>query len=406
MRRSRLPLAVLVSVLLHGALGLWWGSRPARTQAVVPARREPLTVEVVERAPARAPPVPPPPVAPPVVPPHRAPRPPAVRAAPPAVVARPPAAPPPPAAAPQEARDVPRAVRLFPGAAGLAVVPAPPSDPPSSGHTMRAGEEPSAEQLRAEERQRVHDRVQEAVEDELAMGRVENGLVDSYFGEMNRALERGLTGSALFGYQGVLDHFFRAGPERTRGLTEMAKRYQAYGVTGNPDGRSGASGRSLEDVARGGAWRSEGPNALEQLGDYTKGSSALSLQLRLEQSPTGALLDVKVLEGSGNPLFDAYVLERVPVALAGLGTASEHFARRTRAPTVRSVWRVDGWVSFTRTIKLAELSTLDASDAAYLSALLATSLLKGGFDEVRGEVSVPDVRRPHFDIHTRLERVY
>ncbi|MFY0576931.1 hypothetical protein ACN28S_23755 [Cystobacter fuscus] len=36
---------------------------------------------------------------------------------------------------------------------------------------------------------------------------MENGLVDTYFGQMDHALEKGLTGASLFDYQGVLRHF-------------------------------------------------------------------------------------------------------------------------------------------------------------------------------------------------------
>jgi hypothetical protein len=135
-------------------------------------------------------------------------------------------------------------------------------------------------------------------------------------------------------------------------------------------------------------------------------SNTLSVELELEQSPTGQLLGVKMLRGSGNSLFDSYVLEKVPTSLAKLDSASENFAARTRGPTVRSIWSVKGRVSFSRTIKLSKLHTLDAADAAYVSALLSTGLLAGSFEETRGEVTITDLRRPHFEIRTELLRVY
>jgi hypothetical protein len=250
----------------------------------------------------------------------------------------------------------------------------------------------------------VRGRVQGFLDDELALERVENGLVDTYFSQMDHALEKALTGASLFDYQGVLRHFFPAGS--ARGLLEGAQR---YGATGSPDDPTGGpSGTErLEDVARSGtAGARARSRARDPLGELDKRANTLSVELELEQSPTGQLLGVKVLRGSGNPLFDTYVLEKVPASLAALGPASENFAARTRAPTVRSVWNVEGRVSFSRTLKLSKLHTLDAADAAYVSALLATSLLGGSFEETRGEVTIIDVRRPHFDVRTRLLRVY
>ncbi|OJH42838.1 hypothetical protein BON30_00775 [Cystobacter ferrugineus] len=274
------------------------------------------------------------------------------------------------------------------------------------GHTWRPGEGPSPEQRLAEERERVRGRVQGFLDDGLATARVDNGLVDTYFGQMDHALEKGLTGAPLFDYQGVLRHFFPGGSMRE--LLEGAAR---YGATGNPDDATGGpSGTDrLEDVARSGTAGARARRARDPLGELDRsvaGANTLSVELELEQSPTGQLLGAKLLRGSGNSLFDTYVLDKVPPSLAALGPASENFAARTRAPTVRSVWNVEGRVSFSRTIKLSKLHTLDASDAAYVSALLATSLLGGSFEETRGEVTIIDVRRPHFDIRTRLLRVY
>jgi hypothetical protein len=240
----------------------------------------------------------------------------------------------------------------------------------------------------------------------VATGRVENGLVDRYFGEMDRALEKGLTGAPLFAYEGVLQHFFKPGPGWTAGFREFQAQAKSYGSLGTPDAMGGLRGEHVEGVRRSGARARSATTFAEQVDAYSRGSSALHVEVELEQSPTGRVLGVKLLESSHNPLFDAYVLENVPKALEDLGPASEHFAQRTRGPTVRSVWSVDGRVSFTRTVKLSELSKLDASDAAYLSGLTVLGVMSGGFDEVRGEVYVPDLRRPHFDIRTRLLRAY
>jgi hypothetical protein len=242
--------------------------------------------------------------------------------------------------------------------------------------------------------------VQGFLDDGLASLRVQNGLVDTFFGDMDKALEKGLSGAPLFSYQGVFKHFFKASPQRGQALRDMLAKAGRYGASGGPD----APGASLGSEAGGRA--GSRPSSVDVVEAYSRSAGTLHVELELEQSRTGQVLAVKVLVGSGNPLFDAYVVEHVPASLAALGPAPEHFAARTKGPTVRSAWAVDGHVSFARTLKVSKLDEVDASDAAYLSALLPLGLLSGNFEETRGEVIIPDFRRPHFDIKTRLLRVY
>jgi hypothetical protein len=243
----------------------------------------------------------------------------------------------------------------------------------------------------------------------MASLRVRNGLVDTYFGEMDKALEKGLSGAPLFAYEGVFKHFFEATPERGQGLRDVLKSFGNYGATGSPDGAGGPSGTDrLEDVARSGTAGTRArsrPSAVDMFETYNKAAGALHVTLELEQSRTGKVLGVKLLDSSGNPLFDTYVVERVPQSLEALGPASEHFAVRSKG-NVRSVWGIDGHVSFSRTIRFSKLGELRADDAAYISALMPLGLLSGNFEETRGEVIIPDFRRPHFDIRTQLLRVY
>jgi hypothetical protein len=302
-------------------------------------------------------------------------------------------------------------VVLRPGPGGIPVGPVTGAIPGgSTGRTLRPGDGPSPEQLRAEERERVRGRVQGFLDDGLATLRVQNGLVDSFFGDMDGALEKGLSGAPLFAYQGVLKHFFKATPERGQALRELLASAERYGASGSPVALGESSGSErLEDAARSGAAGARArtqPSAVDTVDAYSRRAGALYAKLELEQSHTGQVLSVKLVTGSGNPLFDAYVLERVPTSLAALGPAPEHFAARARSPVVRSVWAVEGHVSFARTLKLSKLDELDAEDAAYLSALMPLGLLSGNFEETRGEVIIPDFRRPHFDIRTQLLRVY
>jgi hypothetical protein len=252
--------------------------------------------------------------------------------------------------------------------------------------------------------------VQGFLDDGLATLRVENGLVDSFFGEMDKALEKGLSGAPLFGYQGVLQHFFKTTPEQGQGLRELLKSVERYGASGSPVALGESSGSErLEDAARSGAAGARArtrPSAVDTIDAYSRRAGSLHAKLDLEQSPTGQVLSVKLVQGSGNALFDAYVLERVPTSLSALGPAPEHFSARMKGAVVRSTWAIEGRVSFARTLKLSKLDKLDAEDAAYISALMPLGLLSGNFEETRGEVIIPDFRRPHFDIRTELLRVY
>lgn len=405
MRRSRLLQALFLSLALHLGLGLvLYLTPPPKRERISwdDPRGEPVQFEVVERTPPPRKEEPSPPTAPPAA--TKSPRPP--RAAP-----RPSPPEPPPAPAEPEVPDVPRPVRLFPGPGGLAVAPPSTGTTPgaSTGHTWRPGDGPTAGQRLAEERERVQGRVQGFLDDGMASLRVQNGLIDSYFGEMDTAMEKGLTGSPLFAYEGVLKYFFKATPGRTQGLRDLMTRTGRYGATGSPDGMGEPSGTDrLEDVARSGtagARARSRPSAVDMFETYGKASSKLHVTLELEQSPTGRVLSVKVIDSSGNPLFDDYVVERVPKSLETLGPASEHFAARSQG-NVRSVWSIDGHVSFARTVRFSKLGELTAEDAAYISALMPLGLLSGNFEETRGEIIIQDFRRPHFDIFTRLLRVY
>ncbi|MFY0567528.1 energy transducer TonB [Archangium lansingense] len=426
MRRSRLLQALILSLALHLGLGLLlYLAPPTKREPSSDTGQEPLHFEVVERTPPpRVDPPPPPVPAEPVRPPRGTPRPP--RTAPPPAPPPPSAtaAAPPPAATPSapppaeaeakadepEVPDVPHQVRLFPGPEGLAVGPSTGATPGApTGRTWRPGDGPTPGQLLAEEGKRVQGRVQGFLDDGMASLRVQNGLIDTYFGEMDRALEKGLTGAPLFAYQGVFKHFFKATPGRMQGLRDLISSAGRYGATGNPDAMGEPTGTDrLEDVARSGTAGTRArsrPSNVDMLETYSKAAGGLLVTLELEQSRTGQVLSVKLLDSSGNPLFDAYVVERVPKSLEVLGPASEHFAVRSKG-NVRSVWRINGNVSFSRTIRFSKLDELGADDAAYISALIPFGLLSGNFEETRGEVIIPDLRRPHFDIRTQLLRVY
>ncbi|HLM44777.1 MAG TPA: hypothetical protein VK458_12970, partial [Myxococcaceae bacterium] len=304
MRRSRLTQALLLSLALHLGLGLVLFLAPPPKRVPPPRSLQPLQVEVVVRSPpprAEPPPSEPPaPQAPPPRPPPRGasraplaspPTPPPVTA-----TAPPPTSPPPEAPVPDDVPqvpDVPRAVQLFPGPGGLAVPPslgASPGPGGSTGRTLRPGDGPSSGQLLAEERERVQGRVQGFLDDGMASLRVQNGLVDPFFGDMDRALEKGLSGAPLFAYQGVFKHFFKATPGANplSGLLASAGR---YGATGSPDAPGESRGtESMEDALRSGAAGARArsrPSTVDVVEGYSRRAGTLHVELELEQAPSG-----------------------------------------------------------------------------------------------------------------------
>lgn len=422
MQRKRLAQALLLSVALHGLLVLLLArTAPLPRPALRPTPQEPLELEVTERT---LPPRQAPPAAPArAQPPHQAPAParPAAPGSPPPEGSPLPAAPPATPAGPTEPAgpagptepagptgDMPRALVLLPP--GLGAPSSGPAGglPGSTGRTLRPGETESPRDGLAEG-ERVQQRVQGFMDDGLARLRVENGLAHSFFGEMDHALEKGLSGAPLFEYQGVLKHFFKATPENGVPLRELLASAGRYGATGNPYAIGEPTGTDrLDEVARSGAAGARARaqrSAADVLNEYSRRVGALHVKLELVQSPTGQVLSVNMVQSSGNPLFDTYVLERVPGSLSALGPAPEHFVAQGKT-SVRSIWSIEGHVSFSRTLKLLKLHELDAADAAYVAALVPVGLLSGNFEETRGEVIIPDFRRPHFDITTRLLRVY
>jgi outer membrane biosynthesis protein TonB len=427
MRRSRLGWAGLISLLLHAALlALLWEQAPVRPPSPPPAT-PPLVVEIL--TPPAEPPAPPPPA--PSPPPPARPQPPRTRPRPtpppepkpaePAPSA--PESPPPDALPPLEgdAAEAEAARPALPADAPLTTevekpsllppmpeegwsLPAPAEKP--RGRTIRPDDPSlSPEVLAAEERARVTARVQTFAEDDLATLRVENGLVHPYFSEVRAALERQLEGAPLFdtkggGMKGTAQRLARS----------YLKQAEQYGATGTLGGPKGPHGR-------------EPPTASERLAAISKGNPAhdsmraflqagesvqqlaepppeLVIILELRQTPEGQLRDVKVVEPSGNKAFDAYVLERVPPALARLAPPPEQ-AQGVREDGIRTLWAVEG-----RVVYLRKLEELEGQDAWYIASAAGLGVLAGRFEETTGEVYVIDLRNPKFVVRPRLLRVW
>ncbi|WP_244239350.1 TonB C-terminal domain-containing protein [Corallococcus carmarthensis] len=277
-----------------------------------------------------------------------------------------------------------------------------PENSRGGGRTLRPGDPSlSAESRAADERALVSERVQGIVDERRARDRVDTGRIHPYFGKLRAQLEKQMDAPPLFDMPSFPKQMLYA-------YAEKARQFGASGSPGNVPGPRQAPkpgellGRRARDEPGYNRLRSR-VQAGEELQDFAQGVSTMKLVVTLEllQGPDGILREVKLISRSGNHAYDDYVLQAVPPAL-GKFPAPPPDAMGVHTDGIRSVWSVEGRVVYVR--KLSEMKK--GSDNVYLAALAAVGLLAGGFEETTGEVSVIDVRNPHFECRSRLLRVY
>lgn len=284
---------------------------------------------------------------------------------------------------------------LVPGGALLAGPKTP------SGRTLRPGDPaPSREQLAAAEEATVAGRVEEFIVDNQAQLRVANGLIDPYFSRLREALEKGLEDAPLFPGTSLVH---QAG-------TAWASRAGSFGATGNPGAgpppMAPTTTERLYDIQqRAGDESMERPRLFAQAGQElqhlaTGGGAKLVVTLELTQDVDGTLRDAKLVSLSGNPAYDAYVLNAIPASLAKLAAPPDG-ARGVRADGIHTLWAVEG-----RVVYLRKLNELKGQDAWYVAAASAAGILAGRFEETTGEIEVIDFRNPRFVCRSLLLRVY
>jgi hypothetical protein len=186
----------------------------------------------------------------------------------------------------------------------------------------------------------VKQRVEGWLGDTLAAARVERGLPNPYFREVESALEEGMregkgASPAELGVRSPLEPFVKSYVESVK----------SYGKTGNPGLPTQTAPTQSEDLRR---IYKDSPEAraiiaLAQAAETVEGlkhrGPFLSLTFELHQSREGVVLETVVLSSSGNKSFDNFVLSVVPPSLAKLRPPP---ADVTRAEKLSSVWRVDG----------------------------------------------------------------
>ncbi|RKH09302.1 ferrichrome ABC transporter substrate-binding protein [Corallococcus sp. CA053C] len=310
-RRSRLGLTLLLSVLLHAALFF----ALSRVPSVRPPRQASPSREVVEFDIRHVPEKPTArPTAPVGAPPTRRverPAPSTPKTPAPQVATAPPAAEPgqedtPPQEKPLS-QDTPLASTerpiLVPGhllGEGLT------GQPHSTGRTLRnTGEVPDKEALARQQAEEARVKVDGWAKDALAEARAESGAPAPYFAKLQKDFTKKLVDPP---------------PPDLKVLASRAKREQLeaierFGKTGTPYAPEKRDQR-LEQRNRFQAAVEAGRAANVYMVDLTQPILALAAVVEVRQARDGKVLELEVIEGSGDSKFDAWAISQLREALA------------------------------------------------------------------------------------------
>ncbi|GMT98582.1 hypothetical protein KH5H1_27010 [Corallococcus caeni] len=357
-RRSQLLLLLGVSVLLHVALFVLLARSPSG-RVRHPEPSQPIELEVVTRDARPAPPEPEEAQRPPRSParkkddaPAHAPSPrakddasgqlaerePSTNSRPkdeaPAEAPSPPgsAAPAPLAEAPERAsppvRDVPLQLEP-PGLLGGGLL----KGPPSTGRTLRnvPGSEPDPKALAAREAEEARQRVDGWAKDATASARA-SGATPPYFAKLRQGFAERLVNPPPPNAQVVLGRLKR----------EQLEAIERFGRTGSPftpqerDVRRETSDRLRAAVEAGRA-------ADMYMTDVTAPILALVAIVEVRQARDGSLIDLQVLEGSGDPKFDSWAVSHLRDALAS-ADAPKADGVGIREDGMRTRWRLEEYL--------------------------------------------------------------
>jgi outer membrane biosynthesis protein TonB len=344
-RRSRLSLTLLVSVLLHAALLI---ALSRETPSVRPARTG--TVSTVELdilyPPAEAPP--PPASEPARQPPARASAPasPPVERTPRVTAADPKKAEPSELAGPGTGESPAAAAapgtKPLPEDAPLAEAPAGTGDPldrldlrglTGTGRTVRNGDgsEPDSREVAARQAEEARQKVDGWARDSLAEARAASGAPHPYFAQMQDAFSKTLVNPPKPDLR-VLS---------ARMKREQVDAIQRFGETGSPYAPSGPRDHRLEQRDRFRAAVEAGRAANMFMVDVTEPILALAAVLEVRQERDGTLVDISVVEGSGDPTFDSWAMSQLRDAIARMDAPEDASAGvGLRDDGIRSRWRL------------------------------------------------------------------
>ncbi len=308
--------------------------------------------------------------------------------------------------------DLPRALTLSPS--GAVSDWAARSGPGDRGTLLRnePGGYPDPEALKAQEGYEVQQKVQGWAQEDGAAARVELGNVDGYFHDLGGAMEK----EAEKGVNQMLSgNMFK---DLARAWIAGA---ESYGKSGNPyaAGEQPEKNIALDEdtpLARNAqampsqgkqnqspAWNMKLTMDMQRMardffdGKFTDGLVAI---VELSQDKLGTLLEARLVQGSGNPAYDTFVLGVAPGALSLLPPPPEKGAG-IHESGLKSEWAFTGKIVYWRKLKDVD----PATRALLIGAGAFTGMMRGDIENP-DSFEVADPTHPQFKCKARLLKLY
>lgn len=296
---------------------------------------------------------------------------------------------------------------------------APPADgsasPGYSGHVLRPGDPVPGSSL-AEQGEHAKATAQGLLEDEIANGRMRNGIIDPYFISEERALQDATEHAPKFteGKTFVHDLLDAIAP----GASQYARTGNPYAPGAVPEGHKETEftspmeramvdqpGSQMADLGRKVA-------AGARMREFADGKFGVGITatVELRQDASGKLIEAKILVSSGSKVFDQHVLKKAPEAIAKLPPPPKQGAG-IHASGLRSVWQFEGRILYWHKLKVSQLKPEDVAKYAAMGLISALSQgwvpqSDGRFDPQTGTMEVVDLTDPQFTCRVKLLRAY
>jgi hypothetical protein len=247
--------------------------------------------------------------------------------------------------------EAPPAVKSAPKDAPLAAAPA--GDPldrldlsglMGTGRTVRneSGSDPDPREVAARQAEEARQKVDGWAKDSLAEARALSGAPHPYFAELQDEFSKSLVNPPKPDLR-VLS---------ARMKREQVDAIQRFGKTGSPYAPSGPRDHRLEQRNRFQAAVEAGRAANMFMVDVTQPVLALAAVLEVRQERDGKLVDISVVEGSGDPTFDSWAMSQLREAIARMDAPDDSSAGvGIREDGMRSRWRLKEYLG-NRTVQI------------------------------------------------------
>jgi hypothetical protein len=259
---------------------------------------------------------------------------------------------------------------------------------------LRPGDPELRSESTQETSERLTARVQDWADDDMAGERARGIGQHPYLEEARESLE----GALAQADGGTPEQLGVRNPIAglIKNYTESAEEYGRTGGPGYaPPSRTPLHSEQLAERFRDNpdaVQRMIGPaQAIETIQALENQGALLTVKLELRHARSGALLGARLEQGSGNQLFDAFVLKVVPAALGELKSPPPEVIRDKEE--LRTRWLVEGWHHPPKGLTQAIASSL-------LSGQLMIPLTE------LEQLSKPGGAEPSFEYRARILGVY